>query len=327
MKEIEIERIPLLRGEKIISTLAGAFGGSLRETRLTALLGYIIALHPEPFFLLFGFKGKPLDVSLESSFDKNRADILVKTSEGDGVIEAKVNSIDPFKQSLKYGARWRVLLTQNVAHSHRNKFRNVKYLRWQDVARILIRLKTSNNAIVKFLSNDLLHYLEEHQMISPTKENVEIYAREINEEKTLELFLKSHLYGCFYEKGSRLPEARYFAPHFGQSIAANYPGIQVGISYIARIETVEVVESWQDLINIVKTVRGTAWVRKHKVFLDPIHKAWAWNNKEKRYFLFLGTPRLVFNPPIWKEYLQKGKGWLSKRFYSFDNLFEAWGCY
>jgi len=165
MKAIEIERIPLLRCEKIISTLAGAFGGSLRETRLTALLGYIIALHPEPFFPLLGFKGKLLDVSLESSFDKNRTDILVKTSEGDGIIEAKVNSIDPFKQSLKYNARWRVLLTQNIAHSHRNKPRNVKYLRWQDVARILIRLKTSNNAIVKFLSNDLLHYLEEHQMI------------------------------------------------------------------------------------------------------------------------------------------------------------------
>jgi len=162
---------------------------------------------------------------------------------------------------------------------------------------------------------------------SQTKESVEIYAREINEGKTLTLFLKSHLYGCNYEKGSRLPEARYFAPHFGQNIAANYPGIQVGISYIARIQTVEVVESWQDLIDIIKTVRGATWLRKHKIFLDPIHKAWNWNHGEKRYFLFLGTPRLVFNPSIGKEYLQKGKGWLSKRFYSFDSLFEAWGCY
>ena len=43
-------------------------------------------------------------------------------------------------------------------------------------------------------------------------------------------------------------------------------------------------------------------------------------------FLFLSKPRLVFNPPVLKDNLQKGKGWLSKRTFSFDELFEAWGC-
>jgi hypothetical protein len=41
--------------------------------------------------------------------------------------------------------------------------------------------------------------------------------------------------------------------------------------------------------------------------------------------LLLGEPRLVFNPSIRKERLQKGKGWLSRRFFSFDELFAARG--
>jgi hypothetical protein len=49
---------------------------------------------------------------------------------------------------------------------------------------------------------------------------------------------------CTYQEGSRMAEALYFAPHFGQAIARNHPGVRVGISYIARIESIEVVESW-----------------------------------------------------------------------------------
>jgi len=41
--------------------------------------------------------------------------------------------------------------------------------------------------------------------------------------------------------------------------------------------------------------------------------------------LLLGAPRLVFNPPVKKGNLQKGTGWLSRRFFSFDELFAAWG--
>jgi hypothetical protein len=41
--------------------------------------------------------------------------------------------------------------------------------------------------------------------------------------------------------------------------------------------------------------------------------------------LLLGESRLVFNPPVWKENLQSGKGFLSRRFFSFDELLEACG--
>jgi len=38
-----------MRGGNVVSTITGAFGESLRETRLTALLRYLAALAPEPF--------------------------------------------------------------------------------------------------------------------------------------------------------------------------------------------------------------------------------------------------------------------------------------
>ena len=152
----------------------------------------------------------------------------------------------------------------------------------------------------------------------------EIYAREINEEKTLALFLHGRLYGCDYERGSKLTEANYFAPHFGQNIANLHPGISVGISYVARIETIEIVESIKDVKNIIQKNRGKVWLKKNIYLMQPIFDSWPWGNNKRRYFLFLGEPRLVFNPPVRKELLLKGKGWLAKKYFTFDELFKAW---
>ena len=318
------ERIDLLRGGSVVSSFAGAFGNALRETRLTAMLGYVIALEPERFCDLFAFRGRPLSVSLEARHASDRSDILIETTAGRGVIEAKVTAADPFRQSLKYTAKWRVLLTEHGASSKQKRLRAVKYLRWRDLEGTLRELDKSPDNQVRFVSRDLLRYLGEHALIK-TNKAVEIYAREINTEDTLALFLKAQMYGCHYEKRSRLAEALYFAPHFGQRIARKHPGVQAGISYVASIERVEVVETWKDLLNVVREVRGKQWLNSHTFLLEPVHRGWDWR-ATKRNILFLSVPRLVFNPPVRKEELQKGKGWLSKRVFSFDNLFAAWGC-
>src|ERR1700685_215736 len=111
----ENEQIELLRGGSVVSSLAGAFGSALRETRLTAMLGYLIALEPRLFCDLFGFRGTPLSVSLETRHESDRSDILVKTASGLGVIEAKITGKNPASQAQKYPAKWRVLLTELVA--------------------------------------------------------------------------------------------------------------------------------------------------------------------------------------------------------------------
>ena len=60
------ENIELLRGGAVVSSLASAFGRGQRDTRLTAILGYLVALQPDQFCSAFGFSGKPLSVSLET---------------------------------------------------------------------------------------------------------------------------------------------------------------------------------------------------------------------------------------------------------------------
>lgn len=71
-------------------------------------------------------------------------------------------------------------------------------------------------------------------------------------------------------------------------------------------------------------VRGKHWLNGHKQLLNPLRE-WDWRDN-KRNVLFLSTPRLVFNPPVLKENLVEGRGFLNKRFFSFDTLFTAWGC-
>ena len=155
-------------------------------------------------------------------------------------------------------------------------------------------------------------------------QSVEIYAREINESVTLETFLRAQLYGCNYEAGSRIAEALYFAPHFGAKIADSQPGVGIGISYVSKIEAVAYGTTWKDFQNLTRQHRGGTWLNSHGQLLQRLRSRWNWNKGTHRTFLLLGKPRLVFNPPVRKERLQKGRGFLSKRFLSFDELFDAW---
>jgi len=110
-KTNQVEEVQLMRASEIVVSLLGAFGQSLKETRLTAWLGYLLSLKPEWLAPLFGFKGNVLEISLENYHEDGRSDILVKTSQGLGVIEAKVDATDASAQLKRYQARWRALLT------------------------------------------------------------------------------------------------------------------------------------------------------------------------------------------------------------------------
>jgi hypothetical protein len=320
----DTERIELLRSGSVVSSLAGAFGNALRETRLTAMLGYVMALEPQRFCELFAFRGRPLSVSLETRYASDRSDILVETTAGRGVVEAKVSTADPLRQSLKYPADWRALLTEHSAPDKQKGMSAIKYLRWRDLVKPLQQLARSRDNRVRFVSRDLITYLEDHALIK-TNNSVEIYAREINNQKTLALFLEAQMYGCRYEKQTRLAEALYFAPHFGQRIARMHSGVQAGVSYIARIKHAEAIVTWKDFLQTVEEFNGKQWLNSHMRLLENMRRGSDWRGT-KRNFLFLSKPRLVFNPPVPKENLVKGTGFLGKRFFSFDELFAAWGC-
>jgi hypothetical protein len=321
------ENIVLFRSGSIVSSLLGAFGRSLKETRLTSLLGFLISSDPIAFSNFWNIDIPILQVSLESyhitSKEAGRSDIILKTKRGNIVIEAKVGHHNPLRQSQKYPAYKRILLTNHIPSTSDRKHRNIKYTNWDQLSKFLRDISKRKTNYINFLCNDIIKYMETHSMIQK-KESVEIYAREINNEYTLNLFLKARIYGCYFQKSSKLAEALYFSQHFGKSIARNHPGVTAGISYIAKIEHIEVMDSWKDFIAAVKLIRGKVWLNSHKQYLDVIHREWNWKNRKLRSMLFLGEPRLVFNPAVKKNNLQKGKGWLSKRMFSFDELFAGW---
>src|SRR5262245_26247207 len=120
--------ILLMRGGRLVSTLTGSFGQSLRETRLTALLGYLIALETDPFRRLFAFDGDVQKVCLETRHEDGRSDILVETNRGIGVVEAKTDATDPMVQSRRYNARWVALLTHHMPI--KQKVGNARYVSW-----------------------------------------------------------------------------------------------------------------------------------------------------------------------------------------------------
>ncbi len=155
-RDVEPIEIELMRGGDVVSTLTGAFGQSLQETRLTAMLGYLIALNPRPFLNLFGFRGVPQRVCLEKRHDEGRSDILVETNIGTGIIEAKVDATDPLVQSHRYPARWIALLTHRVPR--KATISRASYVTWQQLADVLESLGASGSPQLRVLSKDLLGY-------------------------------------------------------------------------------------------------------------------------------------------------------------------------
>jgi hypothetical protein len=316
------DQVELLRGGTVVSSFAGAFGSSLRETRLTAILGYLIALKPKSFCDEFGITGTIESIWLEPHDEQGRPDIRIKSTHGLAVIEAKVSAADPFKQVRRYSAKWRILLTQYLPTPSQKKPGRVDYWTWRGVVD-LIRRHTTEFARGKerFVSQDLIKHLEEHNMIT-SKEPVEIYARDINENESADLFLKGHLYCRDYMANSIMAEASYFAPYFGQAVSASHPGVQVGFSYIAEIVSRPKVETFADAkavwreVNKEETSFSGEW-DKLKIIQN-----WGW--KSPRILLFLSAPRLAFNPPIKKKYIQKTQWSLQRTSYSFDEFYRAW---
>jgi len=312
--------IPLYRAGGLVTGLLGSFGHGLRETRLTAALGYVISVWPEALHRLFDVQGAVHSVSLEHYHERDRSDIFVGTSGGDVVIEAKVSAENPRRQVRKYPGAIRVILSQYLPSTREKAGRRFRYATWQGLADRIGESMPAMPPGARFVCQDMIRYMEEHHM-SRTVEPVEVYAREINEEPSFRLFLHGGVYFSVYKANSRLSEALYFAPHFGQRISRQMPGIHVGISYIAKIEAIEITETWADIMAAARGHRGKAWLNRNR----PLFQDIPWTRKhEKRYMLLLDEPQLVFNPPVRKENLQGGRGFLSKHFFSFNELFKAW---
>jgi len=325
-KDDENDKIPIYRQGTVVTDFLSVFGSSLRETRLSAILGYVISKVPRPFLTAFKIKGALKHVFVEYTESRQRADVVIETDREYFIIETKVADVDPVKQILRYAN----LLKKNkparglcvVPYCPKERYsKGIKIIGWQDIDAIFQNLLKNGpvNYKDKFLIEEMRHHMRKHNLIAKKKTD-EIYAREIGNVETLQLFLKCGIYQCGYERSEKVYSASYFAPHFAGQLPRLYPGVGRGISYIAKIEDIVRAKNKQAYIEEIIKHRGRTWFKKEKELLLCPFEIWG---EADRNVLFLDTPRLVFNPPVRKEKLQKGSGWLSKRFFSFDELFKA----
>jgi len=281
------------------------------------MMGYIISLQPESFQRHFEIAGNIKSIHIENAEDDGRTDILIITDSQKIVIEAKTQSVNPVKQAKKYDADKIILLTPYTPSNKEESIKNVRYVTWNDVAEWLRVLQGRKDKVTKVFSSDMLQYLEEHGMIKTTDEEYEVYSRDINND-TINQFLKAHLYFCLYTEQKSIYRLKYFAPCFGQKITSIQCGFKPGISYIARIKDIVVVESKPDIIDGLKKhftkkqIRGFSTVLEHR-----------YRQREKRFMLIMDEPRLLFSPPIPKTNLMGGTGFLGRHYFTFDELFRA----
>lgn len=328
MRSSQSSKTVLYRGNELVGDLLSAFGDKLKETRLTAALGYLLAGNPEFLPSKLGLRFSTIrSIGIEQRKKDDRTDIQIETDRNLVVIEAKISAQDPGIQTKRYLQTFKVrgLKTIGIAlvpfGTALTWEGNLGYLPWNVLVQWLSEKSFKNHLPVaqKFLLGEFMSYVNRHGLVR-AKAPKEIYAREINDEESLNLLLKHQLYQCLFQKKSQLDGANYFAPHFGFSIQKLHSGIRQGISYVAKIHAVEVIRNREEYQDAVVRFHGKTYFKKFKSeIMYPVER----RGNVMRSLIFVEEARLVFNPPIEKMYLQKGKGFLSKRAYSFDELFKA----
>ena len=77
--------------------------GSLRETRLTAVLGFLVSRFPLEFGPALGFRPSPTDeIAVEETEAGDRYDVLIQQSGETHVIEGKIGPTQRTDQLLRY---------------------------------------------------------------------------------------------------------------------------------------------------------------------------------------------------------------------------------
>ena len=96
--------VEIRKGQNLVSSIFGAIS-NVKETNLTACLGYLIASFPEYLGSRFLHKNRPKieSVNIEhATDDKNRFDIVLNCADEIVVIEAKIGLNQTEKQINRY---------------------------------------------------------------------------------------------------------------------------------------------------------------------------------------------------------------------------------
>ena len=318
----------IMRAGHASSDLLSAFSSTAKETRLTAFLGYLIAQRVSSILDLFNLNTfEILEVQLEKHVETQRVDIFVISDAKITIIEAKLHYDNPIKQLMVQAAESKRYFPEaeieliGITNNRFIKHPKVRIITWQGIAD---SLPASDNQKIKVFTEDFKLTLENRGLAMP-EEQYDIYAREVGHIPAATSFLKVHMYFCDYMKNSKVEKCRYFAPHFTAKVATVVPGTRHGVAYLSEIYQVEYIEDIQSFKKlIISHIKRNKLKNAYPEIFDFIDSIEIDFDKPK-LVLLLNKPRLVFNPPINKDNLQEGKGFLSKHYYTFEQFFEAAG--
>lgn len=331
--------VPLRRGREEVFNLFSALG-DLRETRLTAALGFLLAKAPSVFAPLFLDRQSKIDeIQIEETEKSNRYDLVIRTPRNLVVVEAKVGYLQAPVQVIRYIRKLRrsnperaltLFLLDRGSDPLQTELNDLKRLfpsctvkqkTWDEVARLIDkgchskRLQKEYPEVVA-VGKELVKHLRETQMAqSQTKE---IYIRQLSG-PSLELFFRHHIYKCQSKFAKTALQHLYFAPLFTAKAPRDFAArsmlpIEKGLCYMARIGQGRVVRR-HEVAQYLKKAGHPDYKEAAKSVLK--------QTKEKdSLILMLGSIFRAFETPIPPSKLGV-KGMLAQKTVSFEELFAA----
>ncbi len=333
------ETIQLRRGKEGISDLFSALG-DLRETRLTAVLGYLIAKAPNAFGPLFLDRLARIDeILIEEPEDSSRYDLVIRTAKKLVIVEAKVGYLQAPLQIRRYvqnlrkkGSQKDISLylldrgsdrLQTEIEQIKKEFPNCQVYpkRWTDVADAIdqeCRSKKLQKALpeVIAIAQELVKHLKEYQMAQSAMK--EVYIRQLSGD-SLELFFRYQVYKCQSKFAKSALQHLYFAPLFTARAPKDFAErsmlpIERGLSYVARIEQGRVVRRNQ----VLEYLKSSG----HRSSKEAASEILRQTRSKEFLVLLLGEIFQLFQTPLSSRKLGV-KGMLSQKTMTFGELFAA----
>lgn len=296
-------RSRLFRGLTPATNLLSAFG-DLKETRLSATIGYLIHLNPRLPSLLFGIKGTVHGVYLEQLSEKGaeRFDVVLNVSGKEHVVEVKIlgQSKNQLERYSRSNSRLYLIGSHLAAAAH-NYGASKHFLEWQALAATLRKTQSKGKTADRFyneLVEQFISHLMENNMIQADRGDV--YIRDVSG-NSADIYFRHNIYKCQPQFFRTAKLARYFAPYLTKSNSKGarksvYSVLGTGISFMSRILNSSVVEE-REITSVLKNHHYS------RTATSEIFETFRWRKKGRRkYALFLlGTPMRLFSKPITKE--------------------------
>lgn len=330
--------VQLRRGKELVSDIFSAIG-DVRETRLTAALGFLIAKAPHAFGRMF-LNGSSIieEVSIEEPEDHSRYDVVIRTSTKLIIVEAKVGYLQAPFQIRRYvralrkqeGKRTFLYLLDQGSERLQTEIEQIRkefpkclvYPKtWAEIGIVIDRecrskkLQRTAPQVVA-IGQELVKHLKENQMAESNGK--EVYIRQLSGD-SLELFFRYQIYKCQSKFAKSALQHLYFAPLFTARAPRDFAArsmlpIEKGLSYFARIERGRVVRRNQ----VLEYLKAAG----HR---DPRHAASEIlrQTKMKEFLvLVLGEIYQLFQTPLSSRKLGV-KGMLSQKTATFQELFAV----